>query len=134
MTRIGVVGGGRAATLHADPEGLPAGEVERPHRPALAPDLEAGDAVRGADREQVDLVPLDRLAAARIDDVQRDRRALVTQSHLDLVRSVQRGLASRGYRPGPLVLDEAMGLNSEHTVAAIKAWYQEAMPPRAELG
>ncbi len=46
---------------------------------------------------------------------------------LDLVRSVQRGLASRGYRPGPLILDEEMGLNSEHTVAAIKAWYREAM-------
>ncbi len=46
---------------------------------------------------------------------------------LDLVRSVQRGMASRGYQPGPLVLDPEMGLNSEHTVAAIKAWYQEAI-------
>ncbi len=46
---------------------------------------------------------------------------------LDLVRSVQRGLGSRGYRPGPLILDPDMGINSEHTVAAIKAWYQEAM-------
>ncbi len=46
---------------------------------------------------------------------------------LRLLASVQRGMASRGYRPGPLVLDPAMGLNSEHTVAAIKAWYEEAM-------
>ncbi len=46
---------------------------------------------------------------------------------LRLVASVQRGMASRGYRPGPLILDPDMGLNSEHTVAAIKAWYQEAM-------
>ncbi len=46
---------------------------------------------------------------------------------LDLMASVQRGLASRGYRPGPLVLDPEMGLNSEHTVAAIKTWYQAAM-------
>ncbi len=46
---------------------------------------------------------------------------------LKLLRSVQRGMASRGYRPGPLVLDPQMGLNSEHTVAAIKAWYEEAM-------
>ncbi len=46
---------------------------------------------------------------------------------IHLVRSVQRGMASRGYRPGPLILDEDMGLNSEHTMAAIKAWYEEAM-------
>ena len=46
---------------------------------------------------------------------------------LDLVRSVHKGIASRGYRPGPLILDPDMGLNSEHTVAALKAWYLEAM-------
>ena len=46
---------------------------------------------------------------------------------LDLVASVQKGLASKGYRPGPLILDPDMGINSEHTIAAIKAWYQEAM-------
>ena len=46
---------------------------------------------------------------------------------LDLVRSVQKGLASKGYRPGPLIIDPEMGLNSEHAVAAIKAWYTEAM-------
>jgi phenylpropionate dioxygenase-like ring-hydroxylating dioxygenase large terminal subunit len=48
---------------------------------------------------------------------------------LDLIRSVQRGLGSRGYRPGPLIIDPMMGLNSEHTIAAIKAWYREAMTP-----
>ncbi len=46
---------------------------------------------------------------------------------LALVASVQRGLASRGYRPGPLIIDPDMGVNSEHTIAAIKAWYEEAM-------
>jgi len=55
-----------------------------------------------------------------------DARTTVAED-LDLVRSVQRGLASRGYRPGPLIIDPEMGVNSEHTVAAIKAWYQEAM-------
>jgi phenylpropionate dioxygenase-like ring-hydroxylating dioxygenase large terminal subunit len=55
-----------------------------------------------------------------------DARTTVAED-LDLVRSVQRGLASRGYKPGPLILDPEMGLNSEHTIAAIKAWYQEAM-------
>ncbi len=46
---------------------------------------------------------------------------------LALVASVQKGMASRGYRPGPLILDPDMGVNSEHTVAAIKKWYQDAM-------
>ncbi|MDH3500409.1 MAG: aromatic ring-hydroxylating dioxygenase subunit alpha [Acidimicrobiia bacterium] len=55
-----------------------------------------------------------------------DARTTVAED-LELVRSVQRGLASRGYRPGPLILDPGMGINSEHTVAAIKAWYEEAM-------
>ncbi len=55
-----------------------------------------------------------------------DARTTVAED-LDLVRSVQRGLASRGYRPGPLVIDPDMGLNSEHTIAAIKTWYTEAM-------
>ncbi|NNF65447.1 MAG: aromatic ring-hydroxylating dioxygenase subunit alpha [Acidimicrobiia bacterium] len=53
--------------------------------------------------------------------------ATTVAEDLDLVRSVQRGLASRGYRPGPLIIDPEMGLNSEHTVAAIKSWYQQAM-------
>ncbi len=59
-----------------------------------------------------------------------DARTTVAED-LDLVRSVQRGMASRSYRPGPLVLDPDMGVNSEHTVAAIKAWYREAMAGQA---
>lgn len=55
-----------------------------------------------------------------------DARTTVAED-LALMGSVQKGLASRGYRPGPLVIDPQMGLNSEHTVAAIKAWYREAM-------
>ncbi len=59
-----------------------------------------------------------------------DARTTVVDD-LALMRSVQGGLSSRGYRPGPLVIDPEMGLNSEHTVAAIKAWYVEAMRPAA---
>lgn len=55
-----------------------------------------------------------------------DARTTVAED-LELVRSVQKGLGSRGYRPGPLVLDPDMGPNSEHTVAAIKAWYLASM-------
>lgn len=56
-----------------------------------------------------------------------DARTTVAED-LDLVRSVQRGVASRGYRPGPLIVDPDMGVNSEHSIAVIKAWYQDAMP------
>lgn len=37
------------------------------------------------------------------------------------------GHGEPGCRPGPLILDPDMGLNSEHTVAEIKTWYAEAM-------
>lgn len=44
-----------------------------------------------------------------------------------LVESVQRGLNSRGYRPGPLVIDPNQGLNSEHSIKALYDWYLDAM-------
>ena len=46
-----------------------------------------------------------------------------------LVESVQRGLASRGYRPGPLVIDPDLGVNSEHSIRSIKTWVLEALDP-----
>jgi hypothetical protein len=39
---------------------------------------------------------------------------------------VQRGLKSRGYKPGPLVLDPNCGLNSEHSVMKLQQWMREA--------
>jgi phenylpropionate dioxygenase-like ring-hydroxylating dioxygenase large terminal subunit len=44
-----------------------------------------------------------------------------------LVESVQRGLASKGYKPGPLVLDPDFGVNSEHSVAALHDWTLAAL-------
>ena len=44
-----------------------------------------------------------------------------------LVESVQRGLRSRGYRPGPLVLDPDCGVNSEHSIQALHQWMREAL-------
>ncbi|MGI9373874.1 MAG: aromatic ring-hydroxylating oxygenase subunit alpha [Hyphomicrobiales bacterium] len=44
-----------------------------------------------------------------------------------LVESVQRGLMSRGYRAGPLVLDPKCGVNSEHSVAALQRWMREGV-------
>ncbi len=44
-----------------------------------------------------------------------------------LVNSVQKGLKSRGYVPGPLVLDPEFGVNSEHSIRAIHDWVRKAM-------
>ena len=41
--------------------------------------------------------------------------------------SVQRGLESGGYRPAPLVINPARGVNSEHSIRALHEWLREAM-------
>lgn len=43
-----------------------------------------------------------------------------------LVNSVQQGLASLGYRPGPLIIDPACGVNSEHSIRALHEWILDA--------
>jgi len=44
-----------------------------------------------------------------------------------LVESVQRGLASKGYNPGPLIIDPRHGVNSEHSVKALNDWLLTAL-------
>ena len=56
-------------------------------------------------------------------------RATTVQEDIGLVESVQRGLHSRGYVPGPLVLDPASGVNSEHSVMHLQRWMREAVDP-----
>ena len=46
---------------------------------------------------------------------------------LVLVRNVQRGLNSRGYRPGPLVLDPDGGIDNELSIAMLHRWLREAI-------
>ena len=46
---------------------------------------------------------------------------------LELVKRVQRGLRSRGYRPGPLVINPKEGIDSEHSIATLHAWLREAV-------
>jgi len=46
---------------------------------------------------------------------------------LALVASVQRGLRSKGYRPGPLVVNPDEGIDSEHSVAQLHGWLREAV-------
>jgi phenylpropionate dioxygenase-like ring-hydroxylating dioxygenase large terminal subunit len=54
-------------------------------------------------------------------------RATTVEEDIHLVESVQRGLKSRGYKPGPLVIDPKCGLNSEHSVQALQQWMREAV-------
>ena len=53
-----------------------------------------------------------------------------------LVNSVQRGLKSKGYTPGPLVLDPDRGVNSEHSIQALNEWLLQALtePPSRQPG
>lgn len=53
-------------------------------------------------------------------------RATTVEEDIHLVESVQRGLRSRGYRPGPLVVDPACGVNSEHSIMHLHRWFREA--------
>ncbi|MEO0931132.1 MAG: aromatic ring-hydroxylating dioxygenase subunit alpha [Pseudomonadota bacterium] len=55
-----------------------------------------------------------------------DRQTTVEED-IHLVESVQRGLHSRGYRPGPLVVDPKGGVNSEHPVMHLQRWMREAI-------
>ncbi len=54
-------------------------------------------------------------------------RATTVEEDIHLVESVQRGLKSRGYKPGPLVLDPNCGVNSEHSIRALHQWMREAI-------
>lgn len=54
-------------------------------------------------------------------------RATTVEEDIRLVESVAEGLKSRGYRPGPLVLDPACGLNSEHSIKTLQQWMREAV-------
>ena len=55
-----------------------------------------------------------------------DRDTTVAED-IHLVESVQKGLNSRGYRPGPLVIDPNCGVNSEHPVMHLQSWMKEAI-------
>jgi carnitine monooxygenase subunit len=58
-----------------------------------------------------------------------EHAATVFQEDIPLVESVQQGVSSRAYRPGPLMIDEGSTGMSEHAVGAIQALWREAMGP-----
>ena len=49
------------------------------------------------------------------------------QEDLDLVKEVQRGLNSRGYRPGPLVVDPDGGIDNELPILKLHQWLRAAV-------
>ncbi|MCP5087839.1 MAG: aromatic ring-hydroxylating dioxygenase subunit alpha [Rhodobacteraceae bacterium] len=54
-------------------------------------------------------------------------RETTVEEDITLVESVQRGLNSHGYVPGPLVIDPEGGVNSEHSIAKLHQWMREAI-------
>ena len=52
-------------------------------------------------------------------------RETTVEEDIGLVESVQRGLGSRGYVPGPLVVDPGCGVNSEHSILHLQRWMRE---------
>ena len=71
--------------------------------------------IDGADSEQI------RKLAAQ-------DRATTVEEDVRLVESVQRGMNSRGYSRGPLVIDSSgRGVNSEHALHTLQGWVREAV-------
>jgi len=62
-----------------------------------------------------------------IRDLAVQDRATTVEEDIHLVESVQRGLQSKGYVPGPLVLDPGCGVSSEHSIRALQGWMREAV-------
>jgi len=69
--------------------------------------------------------------SGRVDDVLQNvidnDRETTFQEDLDIVREVQRGLNSRGYRPGPLVVDPSGGIDNELPIQKLHEWLREAV-------
>lgn len=55
------------------------------------------------------------------DLAQQDRDTTVEED-ISLVEAVHKGLKSKGYLPGPLVINPAGGVDSEHSIATLQQW------------
>ena len=62
-----------------------------------------------------------------IHDLAKQDRETTVEEDIHLVESVHRGLKSRGYVPGPLVVDPTCGVNSEHSIMHLQRWMREAV-------
>lgn len=62
-----------------------------------------------------------------VQQLAKQDRETTVEEDIHLVESVQRGLGSRGYVPGPLVLDPACGVKSEHSIRVLQQWMREGV-------
>ncbi len=62
-----------------------------------------------------------------VRDLAMQDRETTVEEDIHLVESVYRGLKSKGYKPGPLVLDPECGVNSEHSIETLQQWMREAV-------
>ena len=63
----------------------------------------------------------------RIEKLARQDLDTTVAEDVAIVESVQRGLESGAYEPGPLVIDPQGGVMSEHSIAALKGWLLDAL-------
>jgi phenylpropionate dioxygenase-like ring-hydroxylating dioxygenase large terminal subunit len=54
-------------------------------------------------------------------------RETTFQEDLDIVKQVQRGINSRGYKPGPLVLNPEGGIHNERPIQKLHEWLRAAV-------
>lgn len=54
-------------------------------------------------------------------------RETTFQEDLDIVSKVQRGINSRGYKPGPLILNPEGGINNERPIQKLHEWLRAAV-------
>ncbi|MBX2880123.1 MAG: aromatic ring-hydroxylating dioxygenase subunit alpha [Granulosicoccus sp.] len=54
-------------------------------------------------------------------------RTTTVEEDIHLVESAQKGMGSRGYSPGPLVLDPAFGVKSEHPIKVLHEWMRDGI-------
>ena len=54
-------------------------------------------------------------------------RETTFQEDLDIVKEVQRGLKSRGYKPGPLIVDPDGGIDNELPILKLHEWLRAAI-------
>ena len=81
-------------------------------------DVEAVQVTRGW--YTVDGKPSDLIHELVVQD-----RETTVEEDIHLVESQQRGFKNRGYRPGPLVIDPAGGVNSEHSIRVLQQWMRD---------
>jgi phenylpropionate dioxygenase-like ring-hydroxylating dioxygenase large terminal subunit len=60
----------------------------------------------------------------KIIDLDRDT---TFSEDLILVKNVQRGLKSRGYQPGPLIIDPSGGIDNELSISKLHSWLRQAV-------